>query len=60
MPAEAVERRLAAILAADIAGYSRLVGRDRRRDACVPENDAPRDYRSADLSHREYRDTYRR
>jgi adenylate cyclase len=28
MPAEAVERRLTAILAADIAGYSRLVGRD--------------------------------
>jgi adenylate cyclase len=28
MPAEAVERRLAAILAADIAGYSRLVGLD--------------------------------
>ena len=28
MPAEAVERKLAAILAADIAGYSRLVGLD--------------------------------
>src|SRR3954452_20199639 len=28
MPAEAVERRLSAILAADIAGYSRLVGLD--------------------------------
>src|ERR1051325_1756588 len=28
MPAEAVERRLAAILAADIAVYSRLIGRD--------------------------------
>src|ERR1044071_9577463 len=28
MPAEAVERRLAAILAADIAGYSRLIGLD--------------------------------
>src|SRR5690349_7118197 len=28
MPAEAVERRLAAILAADVAGYSRLVGLD--------------------------------
>jgi hypothetical protein len=26
MPAEAVERKLVAILAADIAGYSRLVG----------------------------------
>ena len=25
-----VERRLAAILAADVAGYSRLVGEDRR------------------------------
>src|SRR3954463_5335720 len=28
MPTEAVERRLTAILAADIAGYSRLVGLD--------------------------------
>ena len=28
MPAEAVERKLVAILAADIAGYSRLVGAD--------------------------------
>src|SRR3954454_1212841 len=28
MPAEAVERKLAAILAADIAGYSRLIGVD--------------------------------
>src|ERR1044071_6600588 len=28
MPAETVERRLAAILAADITGYSRLVGMD--------------------------------
>jgi len=28
MPAEAVERKLAAILAADVAGYSRLVGLD--------------------------------
>src|SRR6476469_5031591 len=28
MPAETVERRLAAILAADVAGYSRLVGLD--------------------------------
>src|SRR5262249_55026277 len=28
MPADAVERRLAAILAADIAGYSRLIGLD--------------------------------
>jgi class 3 adenylate cyclase len=28
MTAEAVERRLTAILAADIAGYSRLVGLD--------------------------------
>ena len=28
MPAEAIERKLAAILAADIAGYSRLVGLD--------------------------------
>ena len=28
MPAEAVERKLAAILAADIAGYSRLIGLD--------------------------------
>ena len=28
MTAEAVERRLAAILAADVVGYSRLMGRD--------------------------------
>src|SRR5262249_27846797 len=28
MPAETVERKLAAILAADIAGYSRLIGLD--------------------------------
>ena len=28
MPEEAVERQLAAILAADVAGYSRLIGRD--------------------------------
>ena len=28
MPSERVERRLAAVLAADIAGYSRLMGRD--------------------------------
>ena len=28
MPAEAIERKLAAILAADIAGYSRLIGLD--------------------------------
>ncbi|MGE5201670.1 MAG: adenylate/guanylate cyclase domain-containing protein, partial [Acidobacteriota bacterium] len=28
MPAERVERRLAAILAADVAGYSRLIGAD--------------------------------
>jgi adenylate cyclase len=28
MPEQPVERKLAAILAADIAGYSRLVGRD--------------------------------
>jgi len=28
MPKEAVERKLAAILAADVAGYSRLVGLD--------------------------------
>ena len=30
MPAQAVERKLAAILAADIAGFSRLVGLDGR------------------------------
>jgi adenylate cyclase len=28
LPGERVERRLAAVLAADIAGYSRLMGRD--------------------------------
>ncbi len=28
MPAEPVQRRLAAILAADVAGYSRLMGED--------------------------------
>jgi putative tryptophan/tyrosine transport system substrate-binding protein len=33
MPAEAVERKLAAILSADIAGYSRLVGLDGRSRA---------------------------
>ena len=31
MPSERVERRLAAVLAADIAGYSRLMGRDEER-----------------------------
>lgn len=31
MPCERVERRLAAVLAADIAGYSRLMGRDEER-----------------------------
>ena len=31
MPGERVERRLAAVLAADIAGYSRLMGRDEER-----------------------------
>ncbi len=28
MPADPVQRRLAAILAADVAGYSRLMGED--------------------------------
>ena len=31
MPSERVDRRLAAVLAADIAGYSRLMGRDEER-----------------------------
>ncbi len=31
MPGERVERRLAAVLAADVAGYSRLMGRDEER-----------------------------
>lgn len=31
MPDERVERRLAAVLAADVAGYSRLMGRDEER-----------------------------
>ena len=31
MPSERVERRLAAVLAADFAGYSRLMGRDEER-----------------------------
>ena len=31
MPRERVDRRLAAVLAADIAGYSRLMGRDEER-----------------------------
>jgi adenylate cyclase len=31
LPSERVERRLAAVLAADVAGYSRLVGRDEER-----------------------------
>ncbi len=32
-------RRLAAILAADVAGYSRLMGADEERDATVPARD---------------------
>ncbi len=36
-----VERRLAAILAADIAGYSRLVGADEVRTARVLRSTAP-------------------
>jgi class 3 adenylate cyclase len=31
LPSERVDRRLAAVLAADIAGYSRLMGRDEER-----------------------------
>src|SRR6202453_2024449 len=31
LPGERVERRLAAVLAADVAGYSRLMGRDEER-----------------------------
>jgi hypothetical protein len=36
-----VERRLAAILAADVAGYSRLMGADEERDARTPQGAAP-------------------
>ena len=31
LPSERVQRRLAAVLAADVAGYSRLMGRDEER-----------------------------
>jgi adenylate cyclase len=31
LPGERVQRRLAAVLAADVAGYSRLMGRDEER-----------------------------
>jgi adenylate cyclase len=31
LPSKRVERRLAAVLAADVAGYSRLMGRDEER-----------------------------
>ena len=31
MPEQRVERKLVAILAADVAGYSRLIGRDAKR-----------------------------
>jgi DNA-binding winged helix-turn-helix (wHTH) protein len=46
-----VERRLAAILAADVAGYSRLMGRDEEGTMRHPAG-APRDYRCADRSAR--------
>ncbi len=37
MPADPVQRRLAAILAADVAGYSRLMGEAKKaRDAYGP------------------------
>jgi class 3 adenylate cyclase len=35
-------RRLAAILAADVAGYSRLMGADEGRHARTPQSAAPR------------------
>jgi adenylate cyclase len=34
MAEERVERRLAAVLAADVAGYSRLMGADEERPSC--------------------------
>ena len=37
MATERVERRLAAILAADVAGYSRLMGADEEGTTCAAE-----------------------
>jgi adenylate cyclase len=34
---ERLERRLAAVLAADVAGYSRLMGRDEERKLGLPD-----------------------
>jgi hypothetical protein len=36
VPVERVERKLAAILAADVAGYSRLMGADLRARHAIP------------------------
>src|SRR5580698_10552212 len=38
LPSERVERRLAAVLAADVAGYSRLMGRDEERTLAQLKN----------------------
>ena len=45
---ERVERRLTALLAADVVGYSRADGRRRRRHACGAESDPARVGRSVD------------
>jgi hypothetical protein len=45
---ERVERRLAAILAADVAGYSRLVGADEEGTPAPPEGAAAWASRSED------------
>ena len=34
MAVDRVQRRMAAILAADVVGYSRLMGKDEEDDAC--------------------------
>jgi hypothetical protein len=57
MPAEAVERKLVAILAADVVGYSRLVGLDEegtlpRLKALRRENHRRRDAGRLCYSHR--------
>ena len=42
MSGERVERRLAAILAADVAGYSRLMGADEEGTLAAAEGDPAR------------------
>ena len=46
MAADRVERRLAAILAADVAGYSRLMGADEEGTLAAPHRASPRAVRS--------------